>query len=423
MLSRTGYNNNYSIFNIPQDTLYAVNKNTAKAASQILYSNAYSNSFATAINSAMNNAVGNFSSSFGSSLKGLQQSAGALSNKNSSVYNTPKAVSTSSNFSVAVQGGAAFATHAVQISNLATAQKNISAGLASKSAVTLNPSDNKFSITKDGKSYNFEVDTTKSANNGEMLKSVAEAINKKGIGVSASVATDESGNAKITLKSNDTGTKNAFTVEGSLATNLGFNKVSEAAVNAKGTLDNKAFESASNTLNLDNGKTAITLKDTNTTAETFQVVKDEKGITAGVEAFVKSYNNFMDFADNNSSKGVDILKKQMSSAIKNDRFDLQDLGITSDENGRLKLNKDTLGKLVNSDSNQIKSKLSNIGSFAESINRRANSAMKSPLTNFLPDSTTTSGVGSSDMYNYLSTSQKVNLFNLQSKGSILDIAL
>jgi len=131
------------------------------------------------------------------------------------------------------------------------------------------------------------------------LAQVRDKINAANAGVSASIVSDANG-ARLTLTSKATGATNALRVQttGTGFDTLGYdpeNGVSaltqtQAAANAKATINGLAVESASNTLaNVVDGVT-MTLSKVTTSPVSVSVASDTTGIKTAITAFTTAYN-------------------------------------------------------------------------------------------------------------------------------------
>lgn len=136
------------------------------------------------------------------------------------------------------------------------------------------------------------------------LAQVRDKINAANAGVTASIVTDASG-ARLTLTSKATGVENALRVQttGAGYAGLGYDpqngvnamSQTQAAANAKATINGLAVESASNTMaNVIDGVT-VTASKVTTSPVSVSVASDTTSIKTAITAFVTAYNALNSF--------------------------------------------------------------------------------------------------------------------------------
>ncbi|RXZ44820.1 flagellar filament capping protein FliD [Crenobacter cavernae] len=160
---------------------------------------------------------------------------------------------------------------------------------------------------------------------GSTLEGVRDAVNKAGIGVTASIVNDGSG-YKLVYSSNDTGTKNALKVASNdaslssltnadkLFTDGTFSAVTattsanlssvQAAKDAKFTLDGIAIVKSSNVVGDAVDGLTLTLKKAQESGDapvSLSVLKDNSGIKKTLEGFVKAFNDLNKALNDSSS--------------------------------------------------------------------------------------------------------------------------
>lgn len=406
------YTNTYSILNIPQDALSRLNRNPAVAANRIFHNNAYDNLFSRSINNAMNQAVNDFSKTFKASIGGLNQAATTLTSKQNSPFDQTVSTTTSKAFTVTSGVGATLGAYSAQVNRLAKSQVNTSKGFSATSDNVLG-STATFSLAQKGKNSFFNVDLSKAKTNGEALNLVAEAINGRGGGVNAKVTT-ENGISQLKISSNDTGMKQAFTLTGQFADSAGINQVSQTATNAEATINRKTVTSENNTLKSADGRFTLNATGISTSTESFTVSANDDAVVKALKSFAEEFNKFSDFAGNQSSKPMQLLSRQMDRTIADNRYDLDSIGVTRDDTGKIAINEDKLRQALKDDRGQVERITSGTGSFAQSIERRMTQASRTPVSKFMD---------TSEMFNYQMNSQKVSLMQNNAIGSILDLSL
>lgn len=195
------------------------------------------------------------------------------------------------------QVNASVKSHKLQISNLAATQVNAGSASPADAKSVIGEGFNVFKLTTGSSSKNISVNISSTDTNKSAFTKLAAAINKSDVGVKASVTTDSANKTSLTLESTKTGTKNAFSLsdlQGNAVSATSIGTVKSKAQNAVYTLDNKQYTSASNTVNLDNGKVQATLKKAGSEQISMNVVPDTS---------TKSLPDYYTYLNNMLSKG------------------------------------------------------------------------------------------------------------------------
>jgi flagellar hook-associated protein 2 len=274
-------------------------------------------------------------------------------------------------------GRAMDATHVVTVQSLAKAHSIASDEFSGDEAAKLGGTHS-FHIVQDGKSSAVTVTIGEAATYGDVLATVAAAINDSGAQVTATVASTNTntGRQRLLLTSKLTGTQ-ALIAEvrddsGELARTLGFagdsdvaggfggSTVQEAA-DARFTIDGLAFVSATNRvtgaltgLNMDLG--AVSDGPVTVTVE-----RDVDEIKTNVQGFIDAYNKLLSYVrdktkgadENGENRGLlagDSLYTTLRSGLRSivtaavpdatgqaDLVRLSQIGITADSEGKLSI--------------------------------------------------------------------------------------
>jgi flagellar capping protein FliD len=291
----------------------------------------------------------------------------------------------------------------VDIDQVATTQKNQGNAMVAADKTDL-AGYNQFSIETGGKTYDFGVTIAAGDTNQKAQQRIAEAINKRNIGVTASVAYDEkTKESSLVLESKETGEKNAFNVtqaSGGLLMDMGINNTTQLAQDAEFSVDGGVTRtSASNKVNLGNGVTAE-LKQATDKSVKVDLTKDVNKIVNAVYDLVNNYNGLMETAQDFKSTGARSLEDQLKSAYRSSSYSLERAGITADKNGYLKIDTDKLKKAA--EDGTLESALganSNSTSygFANRVKQTARSADSSPTT-FLGKAEDTANTNTNSAY-------------------------
>ena len=133
-----------------------------------------------------------------------------------------------------------------------------------------------------------------SVSGSDTLTKIATKINEAEMGIQASVVTDVDGKERLMLRSKETGTDKAFTVDiDPDLTKLGQAKA-QAAQNAKVELNGMEVESSSNTFANTIPGMSFTVSEVTSTAATLNVKADTEAMKKNIQEFVDTYNELND---------------------------------------------------------------------------------------------------------------------------------
>ena len=133
-----------------------------------------------------------------------------------------------------------------------------------------------------------------SVSSSDTLTKIATKINEAEMGIQASVVTDVDGKERLMLRSKETGTDKAFTVDiDPDLTKLGQAKA-QAAQNAKVELNGMEVESSSNTFANTIPGMSFTVSELTSTAATLNVKADTEAMKKNIQEFVDTYNELND---------------------------------------------------------------------------------------------------------------------------------
>lgn len=246
-------------------------------------------------------------SAFGkvASLMSTLRDAAANLNKSTLWAGTTASSADAASVSVTSTGGAASGSYQVSVSQLATAHSLASGMPAFTSAsAVVGAGQMKIDLgTWSAGSFSAKTGSTQLVldftDPGTTLAQVRDKINAANAGVTASIVSDASG-ARLTLTSKGTGAENALRVQTSGAgfAGLGYDPQNgvnaltqtQAAANAKATINGLAVESASNTLTNVVDGVNLSLSKVTTSPVAISVASDTNGIKTAITAFVTAYN-------------------------------------------------------------------------------------------------------------------------------------
>lgn len=139
-----------------------------------------------------------------------------------------------------------------------------------------------------------DVEKELNISSSDTLTKIAAKVNEAGMGVQASVVTDVDGKERLMLRSKETGTDKAFTVEIDPALSKLGQAPAQAAQNAKVELNGMAVESSSNTFANTIPGLSFTVSEVTTNDATLTVKADTEAMKKNIQEFVDAYNELND---------------------------------------------------------------------------------------------------------------------------------
>lgn len=356
----SGVNSSYRNNSVPNSTLSilsSLNTNTSSIKNLSNLNKLLSNNGYKVNQTSAATGTKNYLSTIKSGSLAMKDSLSSLmGNTKSSAFNQLSAVSSDPEKLKLDTSGAkagAAVNVSVNIDQVASGQVNKGTALtANKKAAE--PALYEFTIETGGKSHQFSISTSAGDTNKNLQQKIADAINKKNIGVTASVAEDTKNNTSVlTIQSKETGEdeKNTFDLRdtyGDAIALTGTSVASQQAQNAIYRIDNgEQKTSKSNTIDLGNGIKATLLE---ASGDTINVAMKADGSKAAglVNDLVKGYNDIIDAVKSNDTEKALQLNYQLALLTKTYSASLSRIGVSMGTNGRLEVNKDRLNSAAES---------------------------------------------------------------------------
>ncbi len=261
--------------------------------------------------------------------------------------------SNKSAFTASADSTAAITSYDIEVLNLAQADKKYAAG-----ATTYAGEQGVFDVTSGTNTFTITVDGTNNT-----LTGIRDAINNAAGNstITASVITDINSNEQLILTAKDIGSANAITLGNAsgasdIPTLLNFTSVAGfAQLDAQVKIDGFTVSSSSNTIsNVIDGVT-LNLVDTTTSAEKLTVSRDTQSIESKVSAMVNSYNDLVGTLNILGGKEGELsgdgvllsiersIQGVLNSSVAGGAYSyLSELGVTTQEDGKLQLDSSTL---------------------------------------------------------------------------------
>ena len=226
-------------------------------------------------------------------IKSLTSKLGDIVSKltRDSAWNGVSISSSNPTLSGTMTGIAATGTYNIQVTHLAQAQTTALGGaggfsLAKDQAMG---AAGTIKLTMGTESKDIAIESS------DTLTKIATKINEAGMGIQASIVTDVNGQERLMLRSKETGTDKAFTVDLSAAPALGQPLTpTQKAQNAKVELNGLIVESSSNTFANTIPGMSFTVSEVTSTAATLNVKADTEAMKKNIQEFVDTYNELND---------------------------------------------------------------------------------------------------------------------------------
>ena len=300
----------------------------------------------------------NFIKKYNTAMSDLLQSANSLKTSNSSsVLNDKTAVSSDADILTASRKYSwdkSQDSYSLNVKQIASAQTNTSSEVkgsdlaASDANFSINTGSGAINVSVSGKTAQGDQKTNK-----QLFSDIAKQINSnKEAGVTASVI-EKDGKVSLQISGSKTGESNSFGVSGDFSAVAGLDTETKSAQNAVYTVkqnngQEQEFTSASNNITLGNGKISASLKKAGS-ADIIMGV-DKTKVASSVEDLVSKYNSALKVLNDNVDRGSGVAR-QLGSMLHGPASEekLNLIGISTNKDGTLKLDKDKLAASLEKD--------------------------------------------------------------------------
>ena len=225
-------------------------------------------------------------------IKSLTSKLGDIASKltRDSAWNGVSISSSNPTLSGTMTGIAATGTYNIKVTHLAQAQTTALGGaggiaLAKDQAMG---AAGTIKLTMGTESKDIAIESS------DTLTKIATKINEAGMGIQASIVTNVDGQERLMLRSKETGTDKAFTVDLSSAPTALRQTPTQDAQNAKVKLNGMEVESSSNTFANTIPGMSFTVSEVTSTAATLNVKADTEAMKKNIQEFVEAYNALND---------------------------------------------------------------------------------------------------------------------------------
>ncbi len=277
----------------------------------------------------------------------------------------------------------------LKVKQLATAQTNLGTYLT-QDRLDFVPGTYTFDLNTNTSSYEFQYSISSDDTNSSIQQKLAKLVNSAGIGLNATLDTNDSGQTALKIASKQTGIGEnedylfqilPGTDTGSIKAmhTLGIDQVKTEAQNSSFLLNGQERSSYSNTFTINNAFD-VTLHDVN--AEDDSVSVGFKGnadaVADNIQQLVNAYNGTIDIAQSyQGTQSSNKLIRDLSSVVKNYRYELEAIGLSLDAKQHIQVDRNLLTDAVTAE--DADESFSILNQFKDSLNEKTSEAAINPM--------------------------------------------
>ncbi|MCI8327203.1 MAG: flagellar filament capping protein FliD [Lachnospiraceae bacterium] len=248
-----------------------------------------------------------------------------------------------------------------------------------------------FDLNMSSVSFEFQFNVNEGETNRNVQDKLARLIKSANIGLKAKVIENDDGQSALQLESARTGLNDGEdkifdiipegTTTSYVATQLlGIHQITSPANNASFSVNGVEHTAYSNTVTIDQ-TFELTLKDTTAEgeSETIGYKTSVDAVADNLQELVDSYNSIIDIATNHRGEKQqgDKLLADMRNVPMNYRSELESIGLRTQDDGRIYIDKALLADAVTSEDSKENFKVLN--AFKNALNERATAASINPM--------------------------------------------
>lgn len=310
----------------------------------------------------------------------------------------------------------------LEVQELAVSQENMGNFLPT-GKVGLSPDTYSFDVSINDMNYEFQFTLGENEVNRDLQERLARLINNSGIGLSARVQ-DASGRSSLVLESEATGLppgrtqlfyiSDEHTSKAKGAVNyLGIDYISRPASNARFTIDGEPGSTASNTFTYEK-KYEISLKGISPEGHpvTVGLKTNVESLTDNVMQLTEGYNRFLKGASSylEAQPRSRHVVREMNKIISLYQDSLRAMGVTSQEDGTLEVDRSKLGSAVVS-SEDVADTFHTLKDFSNQLLRKSSQIAINPMQYVDQTIVAYKNPGRSYINPYISSAYSGMLFN------------
>lgn len=234
-----------------------------------------------------------------------------------------------------------------------------------------------FDLTTKSGTYEFQYNVNVRDTNLDVQQKIVRLVNSSNVGLEADLTMNKKGENALVIASKSTGTtedgSNHFSIDSTLnwreLNTLGISNVTEEAKNSVFTLNGSSHSSMNNTFTV-NKSFEVTLRYPSNSTVHVGLIADTEALSMGVSQLLDSFNGLHDL--NNAT-----LKRETSRVYSSMATELNEIGISSDENGSLLLDNEIMAEKINSGNRE--SVFSTLNRFKDALFNQASKASINPI--------------------------------------------
>ena len=287
-----------------------------------------------------------------------------------------------------------FENFQIEVKQLSSPQINVGKMLKDDE-LSINPGTYSFDLNVNYAAYEFQFTVKPNETNQDVIKKLAGLVNRSSLGVNATLmhGTTDLGEPATALKltSRQMGRSNdepIFTIEpGSsaesiqLLVQLGIDRVTKEAENARFLIDGEELVSLSNTFTV-NDTFELSLNGESPEGQPAQISfkTDVDAVADNVMTLINAFNGILEIAENSSAEATGDTNKlfnEMSSVSRSRRESLGEIGLEVAENGTITLNKEKLEEAIAPD--RAETTFKRLAKFKNAIGAKADAVAINPM--------------------------------------------
>jgi flagellar capping protein FliD len=414
------YNSIYNLLNISRRDLKNTSTSPASIATSMLFGTNLNQTYSRLIDYDAYEDQASFYDTFRSTMTNLKDSAKELSDPNGDAFATRDAEFESDAISVTAEDNAEVADYTIEVEQVASTQSNESEAAPADEKNKLTDALNHIEIGIEGEVTDIHIERTPDQTNEELFENIANSINEQDLGITARVATNESGEISVAVTGNESGEGNDFTIEGGLAEAIGLNVVDTVAQDAILNVDNEIITSNTNLVELDGGKLGIKINAETTIPFDLHIEVSGRGALSAAKTFANNFNEAMTYLQGLNNVAADLLQKQIMTAVSDHEDNFEELGITMNKDNKLVVDEEEFNIRFEDNEAEAKKILTKFRSSVNQVERRATQALETPPSAFRPSPNLPAKTRPYN-FGYNQNRRPVPVNSLFTSGSIIDV--
>jgi len=278
----------------------------------------------------------------------------------------------------------------IEVQRLATPQINQGRFLKDNT-LSMRPGAYSFDLNTSGAAYEFQYNINSDETNLDVLDKLARLVNSSSLGITAEILSDGNGSSALKLTSIQTGladnetelfsiAPDASTGSTEIMDQLGIDRITSPAQSSAFTLNGTSHSSLTNTFSINQVFELTLHQPTDSEKVNIGFKTDADAIADNIQSLVDAYNSILStaavYADTNASAG-NKLQTEILSISGSSRSSLQDIGLVTNENGSISIDKEALREAVVPERDQ--NTFETLSQFRDSIGKEAENISINPM--------------------------------------------